>query len=263
MGVGQYLKSYMKQSVEVFKHPMRLLPTLVIGAVWIVIGYFSGKMQLPPWAKAISFLSYAEGGLFGGVIGAVGGILGKVVMAVAINSAILPLFQKKLPFVGVAGGIKGMFSNMGMSAVRGIAPLLCGIGGALLLYGFMNISENWVNSMVGIVAVVMLLQNIGNKGGFLFGLIFSLANTLTKGRVPRYQTIIRLLTGMTLGFALAVGLSMAGLHLCFIIGVPFLLIGLLMSLLLNTKKLPATQQAPRSFYSQRPPQLPSQNMGYR
>lgn len=265
LGVGAYLKKYMKQSLEVFKHPLRLLPTIVIGAVWIVIGYFSGKMQLPPWAKAISFLSYAEGGLFGGVIGAVGGTLGKVVMAVAINSAILPLFQKKPPFVGVAGGIKGMFSNMGMSAVRGIAPLLCGIGAALLLYGFMNISENWVNSMVGIMAVVMLLQNIGNKGGFLFGLIFSLANSLTKGRVPRYQTITRLLTGMTLGFALAVGLSVAGLHMCFILGAPFLLIGLLMSLLLNTKKLPAPQAkaTPPSLYSQRPPQMPQQNMSYR
>ena len=267
IGVGQYLKNCIKQSTEMFKHPMRLLPTLVIGAVWIVIGYFSGKMQLPPWAKAISFLSYAEGGLFGGVIGAVGGILGKVVMAVAINSAILPLFQKKLPFVGVAGGLKGMFSNMGMSAVRGIAPLLCGIGAALLLYGLMNISENWVNSMVGIVAVVMLLQNIGKQGGFLFGLLFSLANSLTKGRVPRYQTITRLLTGMTLGFTLAVGLTLAGLHLCFIVGVPFLLIGLLMSLLLNTKKLPSpapqVQSPPPSLYSQRPPQLPPQNMSYR
>lgn len=239
IGIGQYLKNCIRQSAEMFKHPLRLLPTLVIGAVWIVIGYFSGKMQLPPWAKAISFLSYAEGGLFGGVIGAVGGILGKVVMAVAINSAILPLFQKRLPFVGVAGGIKGMFSSMGISAGRGVAPVLCGIGLALLLYGFMNINENWVNSMVGIVAVVMLLQNIGKQGGFLFGLIFSLANSLTKGRVPRYQTITRLLTGMTVGFTLAVGLTMTGLHLCFILAIPFLLLGLLLGLILNTKKLPA------------------------
>ena len=156
IGVGAYLKNYVKQSVEVFKHPLKLLPTLVLGAVWIVIGYFSGKMELPLWGKIVSFLSFAEGGLFGGVVGAIGGILGKVVMAVAVNSAILPLFEKKWPFVGVAGGIKGMFSNMGMSAARGVSPLLCGIGAALLLYRFMNISENWVNSMVGIVAVVML-----------------------------------------------------------------------------------------------------------
>lgn len=274
IGVGAYLKNYVKQSVEVFKHPLKLLPTLVLGAVWIVIGYFSGKMELPLWGKIVSFLSFAEGGLFGGVVGAIGGILGKVVMAVAVNSAILPLFEKKWPFVGVAGGIKGMFSNMGMSAARGVSPLLCGIGAALLLYGFMNISENWVNSMVGIVAVVMLLQNIGNKGGFLFGLIFSLANSLTKGRVPRYQTIIRLLTGMTIGFTLAVGLTAAGLHMCIILGVPFLVIGLLLGLVLNTKKLPKLAEQPvqnqqwvqapqqQSYYPQSAPQLPQQNIGY-
>lgn len=243
MGVVTYLKNYMKKSVEVFKHPMRLLPTLVLGAVWIVIGYISGKVELPLWGKIISFLSFAEGGLFGGVVGAVGGILGKVVMAVAVNSAILPLFQKKLPFVGVTGGIKGMFSNMGKDAARGLAPLFCGIGLALLLYGIMNISETWVNSMVGIVAVVMLLQNIGNQGGFLFGLVFSLANTLTKGRMPRHITITRLLTGMTLGFTLAVGLSAMGLHLCFVLCIPFLLIGIIMALFINSKKLPTQQHA--------------------
>ncbi len=237
VGIGQYLKNYIQQSKEVFKHPMKLLPTVVLGIVWIVIGYFSGKMELPDWAKGVSFLTYSEGGLFGGVLGAAGGIVGKVVMAVAVNSAILPLFEKKWPFVGVAGGIKGMFSNMGKGMRRGLAPLLCGVGVALLLYGFMNISENWINSMVGIVAVVMLLQNIGNQGGFLFGLLFSLANSLTKGRVPRFATITRFLMGMTLGFTLGVGLTATGLHLCFLVGVAFLVVGIILCLFFNTKKI--------------------------
>ena len=254
VGIGQYLKNYIQQSKEVFKHPMKLLPTVVLGIVWIVIGYFSGKMELPDWAKGVSFLTYSEGGLFGGVLGAAGGIVGKVVMAVAVNSAILPLFEKKWPFVGVAGGIKGMFSNMGMGMRRGLAPLLCGVGMALLLYGFMNISENWINSMVGIVAVVMLLQNIGNQGGFLFGLLFSLANSLTKGRVPRFATITRFLTGMALGFTLGVGLTATGLHLCFLVGVAFLVLGLILCLFFNTKKIPEEDEEyeDQEYYQEEP-----------
>ena len=86
IGVGQYLKNALKQGLQIFKHPMKLLPTLVIGAVWIVLGYLSAAMQpFPMPLKIASFLSYAEGGLFGGVFGAVGGIVGKVVMAVLVE----------------------------------------------------------------------------------------------------------------------------------------------------------------------------------
>ena len=152
------------------------------------------------------------------------------------NSAILPLFQKKLPLVGVAGGIKGMFSNMGEQVVRGIAPFLGGMGAALLLYSFMNISHVQINAFVGVAAVVLLLQNIGNQGGFLFGLLFSFANSITKGRVPRFITITRMLTGMTVGFTVAVGLSMAGVKWSILLGLPILLLAILLALVLNRKK---------------------------
>lgn len=236
VGVGGFLKNYLKQSLQIFKHPLKLLPTVVISVIWIVIGYFSSVMELPSWAQVVSFLTFSEGGLFGGVIGAVGGIVGKVVMAVFINSLILPLFEKKPPFVGMAGGIKGMFTTFKTDAARGVAPLLSGVGVALLLYGFMNFSENGLNSMIGVVSAVMLVQSIGNQGGFLFGLLFSIAGSLTKGKVPRYLTITRLLTGMTLGFTLALGLIPLGFPWCLLGGILFLLIGVLLSLFINTKK---------------------------
>ena len=237
VGVGGFLKNYLKQSLQIFKHPLKLLPTVVISVIWIVIGYFSSPPRvLPGWAQVVSFFTFAEGGLFGGVIGAVGGIVGKVVMAVFINSLILPLFEKKPPFVGMAGGLKGMFTTFKTDSARGVAPLLSGVGVALLLYGFMNFSENGLNSMIGVVSAVMLVQSIGNQGGFLFGLLFSIAGSLTKGKVPRYMTITRLLTGMTLGFTLALGLIPLGFPWCLLGGIVFLTIGILLSLFINTKK---------------------------
>lgn len=258
IGIGQYLKNALNQGLQVFKHPLKLLPTVVIGIVWIVIGILSSTMQpFPLPLKIASFLSYAEGGLFGGVLGAVGGIAGKVVMAVFINSAILPLFEKKLPFVGVAGGIKGMFTSMSKDTARGIAPLLKGLGVALLVYVFFNINQGRQNSIVGVVALVLLLQNIGNQGGFLFGLLFSLANSLSKGRVPKYINITRFLTGMTLGFTLAVGLSAIGFHWCLWLGLLFLILGFLFGLIIRPKKEQAAPAAPAAAI---PPVAPGQPM---
>ena len=258
IGVGQYLKNALNQGLQVFKHPLKLLPTVVIGIVWIVIGILSSTMQpFPLPLKIASFLSYAEGGLFGGVLGAVGGIAGKVVMAVFINSAILPLFEKKMPFVGVAGGIKGMFTSMSKDTARGIAPLLKGLGVALLVYVFFNINQGRQNSIVGVVALVLLLQNIGNQGGFLFGLLFSLANSLSKGRVPKYINITRFLTGMTLGFTLAVGLSAIGFHWCLWLGLLFLILGFFFGLIIRPKK---EQAAPAALGQPVAPAIPGQPM---
>lgn len=237
IGVGQYLINALKQSAQVFKSPKKLLPTVVIGVIWLIIGILSAIWQpFPMPMQVLSFLSYAEGGLFGGVLGAIGGIIGKVVVAVFINSLVLPLFEKKPPFVGVAGGVKGMFTSMSKDSATGVSPLLNGIGLALLLYTFMNINQRWQNSMVGVVALVMLLQNIGSKGGFFFGLLCSIANSLSKGAVPNQISIIRFLTGMSLGFALAVGLTFTGLHWCFWLALLFLVAGIVLSIVLPQRQ---------------------------
>lgn len=236
ISVGQYLKNALQQSLQVFKTPKKLLPTIVIGVVWIVVGILSSTMKpFPLPLKIVSFLSYAEGGLFGGVLGAVGGIVGKVVLAVFINSLVLPLFEKKPPFAGVAGGIKGMFASMSMNSAKGVAPLLNGIGVALLLYTFMNINLCWQNSMVGIVALVMLLQSIGNKGGFLFGLLSVMVSSRSKGNLPDYVSIMRFLSGMTIGFTLGVGLTFVGLRWCFWLALLFLLVGIILGRVVKTK----------------------------
>lgn len=237
VGLGQYLKSVFQQGLELFKNPVKLLPTLVIGFVWLVIGILSSLWKPFPWPmQFLSFLSYAEGGLFGGFFGAVGGIVGKVVVAVFINSAILPLFEKKPPFVGVAGGVKGMFTSMQKDALNGVAPLVQGVGLALLLYTFMNINQRWQNSMVGIVSLVMLLQAMGSKSSFLMGLIFSAARTITKGKVPTFLSVTRFLTGMTLGMTMGVALSLTGLRWAFWLGLFFLLAGVVFMLVLKTQQ---------------------------
>ena len=233
IGIGQYLKEALKQSLQLFKRPWKLLPTLAIGIVWVVVGILSSTRTLSLPVKVISFLSYAEGGLFGGVLGAMGGIIGKVMVAVFINSLVLPLFEKKPPFAGMGKGIKGMFTCLAKDTTSSVAPLFLGIGLALLLYTFMNINQCRENSMVGIAAVMMLLKNIGSKGGFIFGLLSVMLNK--RSAFPRTTSVLRFLSGMTMGFTFAVVLTFIGLRWCFWICGPFLVVGLIIGLIARAR----------------------------
>jgi hypothetical protein len=113
---------------------------------------------------------------------------------------------------------------------------LGGVGASLLLYAFMNSNQSLQNSMVGIIAFVMLLQNIGRQGGFLWGLAFSVANSLSKGRTPSHITVSRCISGMTLGFALGVALSAMGLTWCAWLGTVLLIAALVFLIVSKDKK---------------------------
>ena len=226
--VGQFLKDYVKQGLDVFRHPIRLLPTILIGIIWTVLGIMASKAELIFPLKVVSFLTFAQGGLYGGFLGAAGGIIGKVVVAAFVNAMLMPLFDKHLPFHGIGKSFSNMFRSASSDSASGLAPLVKGTGLALMLYGLMNLTQNGHNSMVGIVAAVMLLQGIGNQGGFMFGLLFSLANSLSKGRTPSYVSITRTLTGMTIGFSIGVALSVAGLSFCLALGFVMLVFGLVL-----------------------------------
>jgi predicted membrane protein len=117
-----------------------------------------------------------------------------------------------------------------------IAPLLGGLGISLLLYAFMNSSQSLQNSIVGIIAFVMLLQNMGRQGGFLWGLVFSAAGSISKGKTPSYIEVSRFLSGMTLGFALAVALSAMKLPWSTWLGAGFLILALIFIIAAKSKK---------------------------
>ena len=240
MGVGKFIITYIRQSLRVLKNPKQMLPTALLGLVWLVLALL-GSFGINPFpVRILSFLTFAQGGMFGGLFGTIGGILGKVVVATFLNAAIVPLFQKKAPFSGIGGDIKGFFSGLAVKSITAVAPLLGGVGVSLLLYAFMNSTQSLKNSMVGIIAFVMLLQGIGKQGGFLWGLAFSVANSLSKGRTPSYIVVTRCINGMTLGFALGVALSAVRLQWCVWLGILLLIAALIFVIVSKNKKGVAT-----------------------
>ena len=234
--MGKFIISYVRQSLNVLKNPKQMIPTVILGIFWLVLALLGSFGINPLPVRILSFLTFAQGGMFGGVFGAVGGILGKVVVVAFLNAAVIPLFQKKAPFSGVGGGIKGFFKSLAVKSMASIAPLLGGLGISLLLYAFMNSSQSLQNSIVGIIAFVMLLQNMGRQGGFLWGLVFSAAGSISKGKTPSYIEVSRFLSGMTLGFALAVALSAMKLPWSTWLGAGFLILALIFIIAAKSKK---------------------------
>ena len=46
MTVGQFLRSYWKDCVNDLKHPLNLLPTVLLAVIWIVLGWMAAKAKL-------------------------------------------------------------------------------------------------------------------------------------------------------------------------------------------------------------------------
>lgn len=228
MKLGAFLKQYLKQSLQVFKHPKQMLPTIILTVVWIALGILQIKLKENLPMKVLNFLTYAQGGLYGGIFGAIGGILGKVVVAAFVNALIVPLFMGKKPFAQMAGGWKELLQNIGFQSKSAVAPLLKGFGAALLIYILFNATARLENSMAGIMAAVSLALAMGKKSGFMWELAISYANTVSKGKKLNYQSILRALTGMTLGFALAVALTAIAPNLVSLLGIVSLIVGWIM-----------------------------------
>ena len=228
MGFGAYLKAYFKQCLEVLKHPIMLLPTVILAVVWIGLGILQNKVGRNLPLSIVNFLTFAQGGLYGGILGALGGILGKIVVAAFVNIMVVPLFYKKNPFANLKGGFNDVIQTVKFKSTEAFVSLLKGFGAALLLYSIFNVTQSLENSLVGIVSAVALISAVARKGGFLWGLVLSWLNTVSKGKKVSYQQVLRVLTGMTFGFALGVVLSAAGSMWAGSLGIIALIIGWIM-----------------------------------
>ena len=82
--------SYFQKLKYVIKHPLVLLPTLIITIIWIVLGIIQSRYKETQALSWMNFFTFAQGGLFGGVAGAVGGIVGKILIASILTALLTP-----------------------------------------------------------------------------------------------------------------------------------------------------------------------------
>ena len=220
MTFSAWLKGYFRQCGEVLKHPKLLLPTLILAIVWIILGILQTRVRENLPMKVLNFMTFAQGGLYGGVIGAVGGILGKVVVASFVNVLIVPLFQGGRPFADFGASMTAFKESFRSDSSVALIPLFTGLGWGLVLYVLFNWTQSAENSMAGIMAAVAALVALGRKGGLLWGLVSSL--------VRDARHIMQMLTGLSLGFALGVCFSFARLFWALPLGVLILIVAWVM-----------------------------------
>lgn len=229
VGTGKALLSgltgLLQGFVGAFKTPKALIIALILGLLWLlqtllpVLG-----VSLPEGvAKALGFLTFAQGGMQGGLIGMIGGIIGKGVFAGCAASLV-----GGGAFGQIGGGVKAMFSSFSCKSGKEIGLLLCGAGAALAGYNLMAGSAGLSDSMAAVSALLLSLRAMESQAGFLRQLAGSLVSKT--GTAIHTALANRLLGGFSAGFALALPLSVLPFgYICYGVGVLLLTAGIVLA----------------------------------
>lgn len=213
---------------QYLKNPRQLMPILVLALLWLILSLLPALGINPLPVKILSFLTFAQGGMYVGIWGAVGGIVGKAVFAYFVSALIMPLFSDKNPFKGMR--LKSLASGLALQGASAAAELVIGAGLALVVFNFFTGNAGPVNSMIGITGLLLALKALLSKGDFLRGLLLSAANKLSRGKTPSPVSVNRVLAGYGAGSALGVLLTALPLpYLPYILGAIFFIAGLIVS----------------------------------
>lgn len=216
---------------RLLKSPKQLIPLLALGVFWLILSVLAA-LGFDPWpVRLLSFLTFAQGGMYGGVWGALGGVIGKGVFACFVSTVLLPLFHGKHPFKGMRGGLRGFVSGLAVKSAHAAALPVLGAGMALIAFNFLTGNAGMVNSMAGIVGFVLAVKSLWSAGGFFWGLVLSLASQMSGGKVPTQQTVSRLIAGYAAGSAAGTALSVFRVpFLPYALGALLLIAGLILKL---------------------------------
>ena len=199
-GIFHGIGSFFSGIFRIFRKPSALIGTVLLAALWFVLARFRGSdSQI---VKILSWLTFSEGGFDRSALGAVGGMLGKGTVAASLVS----LFSGGLK--NAVSGIGKLFNGSGEK--RGIVSILLGvvIGGLAYLVFVGPENASGATAMAGISGALLSLEALGGGSGK----IWELAQSLTSRAANGVRTAVRgkcdgLLTGLTIGFALATALS--------------------------------------------------------
>jgi hypothetical protein len=196
--IGNGIKRMLGCFRAAFRDKKQLIPALVLGALWALLIFLPivGIDSAP--VKFLSWLTFVQGGLNGGLISQIGGILGKGLLAALFTSLIIDkstLGQIKVGISALTGGSKGDKATL--------ASWLLGMALALILYNLMVGSTSLQNSMAAIACLGLSLRGLANGGGFARQFFTSLLYKKSASTTG----IQRFMAGWAAGFALALVVS--------------------------------------------------------
>jgi hypothetical protein len=219
------------------KNPKQLIPVIILAVFWIGLGVLQA-LGIKPWPlKFLSFLTFAQGGLFGGFWGAVGGIVGKAIFAYFVSALLVPVFTGKASKKAISEGFRRFTSGFKQFSLGIAAALLMGIGAALIVYNFLSGNSTLINSMPGLVGFVLALRTLIRQTGFLWNLLLMIAGKLSKGRLPATVTVHRFFSGFAAGGLAGVGLSaLPWAYLPYLVGLVLVVVGIVLGVVSKSQK---------------------------
>ncbi len=194
------VRFFIKGITGFVKNPKTLIITILMAVIWAVLGLLRESDAVP--VKILSWLTFSEGGLDRGLLGAIGGAFGKGTVVVALVS----LFSGGLG--KAVKGVAALFKGNGEKS--NVVYIVIGLAlGVALYFVFAGIKTASVaTTMAGISGMLLSLEALGGRSGW----IFQMARSLTSKVQNRMRSAVEssmsgLLTGMTAGFALVTVLS--------------------------------------------------------
>ncbi len=226
--IATSIKTFFSSIGSAFKEPKRLVPAIVLAVIWLTLNILQACGINPLPTQILSFLTFANGGMSGGVIGAIGGIIGKGLFAGAVGSLIGLLARGKTAGKRSFGDtLKGAF---GVSSDT-LWVYLTGIGAAMLLYLFISGGATRMAFMGGIAASFLSARSALNNG-VLRKLI---ASFTSKGKEKEKPGVAGFMRGLTAGFAAASFIGLIGISLILIIVGALLFVGGVVMTILQAK----------------------------
>lgn len=198
--IGSGIKSFLRGIPGLFKSPKTLIITLVLGVLWIWLGMNRGSDSM--LIKALSWLTFAEGGYDRSPAGMLSGMAGKGVVGVVLASVF-------------SGGIGDFLSGLGAlfkktDTKRSVLFMLFGFIAGILLYldfaGGMDALGS--TAMAGIAGAILSIQALGRRDGC----IYRIAEAFTSKKINGFRNAQdgranSFLGGITAGFAIITSLS--------------------------------------------------------
>ncbi len=231
-------KKLMKDMKAIFKDKKKMTPALIMTIIWVIFMFINTMFGVNSSIfNVLNFLSFSKGGMNAGISGMIGGTIGRGIIAYFISASILPLLKGKKPFSSVKGGFKNLINVIAVKNIKSQAFTFVGAGLALIAYNFLTGNASIQNSMIGIVSFMMSIRALSSKNSFLRGFLVSFLNKYTKNKVSDSLSVNRILAGWTLGFAIAVVLSMTGIcSICYIVGMLSIVAAIIIKIVAGNNK---------------------------
>ncbi len=231
---AEVVKGCVQNRIGGFKnglHDKKLLITAgTMALVWLALTILPAMGFNSAPVQSLSFLTFARGGLSGGVPGFIGGLIGKGLIAYFMTLLIVGGISGE-SIVSSIRSLAAKFSG-GTWDLASISPLLVGGGAALFIYNFLAGTSTIMNCMVGVVAFIIAARALASRSGCVrqvFAAIFARDGRADSGLVTK------VMAGWAGGFALGVVLSVFGGYTCYIAGFVLLAVGAVLMVTVQKK----------------------------